>query len=66
MNQQNRFGHTQLILEASKIRMTSTDGMSTSSREDVYLTFYGLAAGEVSEDQLVAWFRTHTRPLTKP
>ena len=38
----------------------------TAFKEDVYLTFYGLAAGEVSEDQLAAWFRTHTRPLPKP
>jgi len=38
----------------------------TASREDEYLTFYGLAAGEVSEEELAAWFRTHTRPLPKP
>jgi death-on-curing protein len=35
----------------------------TASREDEYFTFLGLAEGTVSEEQLAAWFRSHTERL---
>ena len=34
----------------------------TASQEDAFLTILGLAAGEVSEDQLAAWFERNTAP----
>ncbi len=35
----------------------------TASREDRYLTFYRLAAGEISEQQLAEWFTRNARKL---
>jgi death on curing protein len=32
----------------------------TASQEDAFLTILGLAAGEISEDQLAAWFERNT------
>jgi death-on-curing protein len=32
----------------------------TASQEDAYLTIVGLAAGEISEPQLAAWFQRNT------
>ncbi len=34
----------------------------TASQEDAYLTILGLAAGEISEDQLTQWFERNTAP----
>jgi death-on-curing protein len=34
-----------------------------ATQEDAYLTFLGLAAGSVSENELVAWFAEHTKQL---
>ena len=34
----------------------------TATQEDAYLTILGLAAGEVSEDELAAWFERNTQP----
>ncbi len=34
----------------------------TASQEDAFLTILGLAAGEISEDQLAAWFERNTVP----
>ncbi len=34
----------------------------TASQEDAYLVFLGLAAGEISEDELAAWFEKNTAP----
>jgi len=34
----------------------------TASQEDAFLTILGLAAGEISEDQLAAWFEPNTAP----
>jgi death on curing protein len=34
----------------------------TASQEDAFLTILGLAAGEISEDQLAAWFERDTAP----
>lgn len=33
-----------------------------ASMEDRYLTFYNLAAGKVTEPELIAWMQTNTRP----
>jgi death-on-curing protein len=34
----------------------------TASQEDACLTFLGLAAGEISEEQLALWFERNTAP----
>jgi death-on-curing protein len=34
----------------------------TATKEDRVLTFWSLAAGEISEDQLAAWFERNTAP----
>lgn len=34
----------------------------TASQEDAFLTILGLAAGEISEDELARWFETNTTP----
>jgi death on curing protein len=34
----------------------------TASKEDRVLTFWGLAAGEISEEKLAAWFERNTQP----
>jgi death on curing protein len=34
----------------------------TAPQEDAYLTILGLAAGEISEEQLAAWFERNTAP----
>jgi death-on-curing protein len=34
----------------------------TASQEDAFLTILGLAAGEISEDQLTQWFERNTAP----
>lgn len=34
----------------------------TASQEDAYLTILGLAAAEIPEDQLAAWFEQNTTP----
>jgi death-on-curing protein len=34
----------------------------TASQEDAFLTILGLAAGEITEDQLAAWFERNTCP----
>jgi death-on-curing protein len=35
----------------------------TASKEDRVLTFWGLAAGEISEEELALWFDEHTAAL---
>jgi death-on-curing protein len=37
----------------------------TATQEDAYLTFYDLAAGRLTEDQLTAWFEEHSVPASK-
>jgi death-on-curing protein len=32
----------------------------TASQEDAFLSILGLAAGEITEDQLAAWFERNT------
>jgi death-on-curing protein len=34
----------------------------TASQEDAFLTILGLAAGEITEEQLADWFRRNTAP----
>jgi death on curing protein len=36
----------------------------TASQEDAYLTFLGLAAGEISEEELAEWFARNTHSST--
>ena len=44
-----------VFLEFNGLRITAT-------QEDAYLTILGLAAGEISEEQLAAWFERNTQP----
>jgi death-on-curing protein len=37
----------------------------TASKEDRVLTFWSLAAGEISEDQLALWFERNTVPADR-
>src|ERR1700742_4214070 len=37
----------------------------TAEKGDRYLTFYGLAAGNVSEEDLAAWFERNTEPMAR-
>ena len=37
----------------------------TADKAGRYLTFYGLAAGTVSEDKLAEWFDRNTKPLQR-
>jgi len=34
-----------------------------ASQDEKYLTFLNLAAGQLSETQLAAWFKAHCRPI---
>ncbi|MGA2849674.1 MAG: type II toxin-antitoxin system death-on-curing family toxin [Terracidiphilus sp.] len=34
----------------------------TASQEDAFLTILGLAAGEITEDELAKWFQSNTTP----
>jgi death-on-curing protein len=34
----------------------------TAAREDRVLTFWGLAAGEITEEQLAQWFERNSAP----
>jgi death-on-curing protein len=34
----------------------------TASQEEAFLTIFGLAAGEITEDQLALWFERNTAP----
>lgn len=37
----------------------------TAEKADRYLTFYGLAAGSISEDEMAEWFAANTRARSK-
>ena len=36
----------------------------TATQQEAYFTFYDLAAGKISEDELTAWFEEHSSPET--
>jgi death-on-curing protein len=43
-----------------------TNGIAvTASQEDAYRTILALAAGEIDEERLAAWFDANTGPLTR-
>lgn len=44
-----------LVISRTFLRLNDADVVAT--KEDKYMTFLALAAGEVSEDDLAAWFR---------
>ena len=55
-------GNKRTALIAS-LAFLKLNGLSvTADKTDRYLTFYGLAAGTVSEDELAEWFVRHTAP----
>jgi len=52
---------TAFIVSVTFLRLNGTD--LTAPREDRYLTFWKLAAGEISEAELAQWFAEHTTAL---
>ncbi len=50
---------TALVVSRTFLRLNDAD--IEASKEDKYLTFMKLAAGEITEDELAAWFRAHLK-----
>lgn len=48
-----------LVVSRTFLRLNNADVVA--SKEDKYLTFLALAAGEISEDELAAWFRKNIK-----
>lgn len=55
-------GNKRTALIASLAFLKLNGLLVTADKADRYLTFYGLAAGTVSEDELADWFVRHTAP----
>jgi death-on-curing protein len=55
-NKRTAFIVSVVFLKLNGLRLTAT-------KEDRVLSFWGLAAGTVSEDQLAHWFEINTEPL---
>ena len=55
-------GNKRTALIASLVFLKLNGLLVTADKADRYLTFYGLAAGTVSEDELTDWFVRHTAP----
>ena len=55
-------GNKRTALIASLAFLKLNGLVVTADKADRYLTFYGLAAGTVSEDELAEWFVRHTAP----
>jgi len=54
-NKRTAFTVSATFLRLNGFRLTAT-------KEDRVLTFWGLAAGEISEEQLATWFEQNTAP----
>jgi death-on-curing protein len=54
-------GNKRSPLVVSRTFLLLNDADITATKEDKYLTFLGLAAGEVSEQELTVWFRKNIR-----
>jgi death-on-curing protein len=53
-----------LPVSADQITFLKLNGLEvTAEKADRYLTFYDLAAGTVTEDELAEWFDRNTDPL---
>lgn len=50
---------TAFTVSATFLRLNGLD--LTATKEDRVLTFWGLAAGEISEDELAVWFECNTK-----
>jgi len=55
-------GNKRTALVASFVFLDVNGLEVTATQEDAYGTILGLAAGEISEEQLAAWFERNTRP----
>jgi death on curing protein len=55
-------GNKRTALVASFVFLDVNGLEVTATQEDAYLTILGLAAGEISEEQLAAWFERNTKP----
>jgi death-on-curing protein len=51
---------TAFTVSVTFLRLNGVD--LTATKEDRVLTFWSLAAGEITEDQLAAWFERNTAP----
>ena len=51
---------TALVVSFAFLDVNGTE--VTASQEDAFLTILGLAAGEITEDQLADWFERNTAP----
>jgi death on curing protein len=51
---------TAFMVSVTFLRLNGLD--LTAPKEDRVLTFWALAAGEISEDQLAVWFERNTAP----
>jgi death on curing protein len=52
---------TAFIVSLTFLRLNGL--LVTASKEHRVTTFWGLAAGEITEDQLAEWFQQNTKPL---
>ena len=56
-------GNKRTALVVSETFLARNGHEPTMTEEENYLTFYALAAGEITEKELAAWFRSHSLPL---
>jgi death-on-curing protein len=56
-------GNKRTALAVSAVFLDLNGWDVETAREDLYLTFLGLAEGSVSELELAQWFRDHTKRL---
>lgn len=54
-------GNKRSALVVSRTFLRLNDADVVTSKEDKYLTFLALAAGDISEDELAAWFRENMK-----
>ena len=55
-------GNKRTAMQVSFVFLESNGLSITASQEDACLTFIRLAAGEITESELAAWFRKRTAP----
>jgi death-on-curing protein len=55
-------GNKRTAMQIAFVFLEFNGSLVTASQEDAYLTIVGLAAGEISEDQLARWFQNSTSP----
>jgi death on curing protein len=56
-------GNKRTALVASRTFLIINGHQITATKEDRLLTFLALASGDLTGDELAAWFRKHAKPL---